>query len=85
MLEAGVLESMRAAVQAPVIMMRKNRLGTKDCLRSESDYRTNLKAELEVRLLHQKADHLLTHRLQRLLEIQAFQLELIEEVSKHAG
>lgn len=74
-----------AAVQAPVIMMSQNRLETKDRLRSESDYRTNLKAELEVRLLHEKVDHLLTHQWQRLLEIQALQLELMEELSKQAG
>lgn len=74
-----------AAVQAPIIMMSQNRLETRDRLRSESDYRTNLKAELEVRLLHEKVDHLLTHQWQRLLEIQALQLELMGEVSKQAS
>jgi uncharacterized membrane protein len=40
--------SMLAAVQAPIIMMSQNRQDAKDRLRSELDYRVNLKAELEV-------------------------------------
>jgi CRP/FNR family transcriptional regulator, cyclic AMP receptor protein len=45
--------SMLAAIQAPVIMMSQNRQDSKDRLRSELDYRVNLKAELEVEeLLH---------------------------------
>jgi uncharacterized membrane protein len=40
--------SMLAAVQAPIIMMSQNRQDTKDRLRSELDYRVNLKAELEI-------------------------------------
>ncbi len=40
--------SMLAAIQAPVIMMSQNRQDAKDRLRSELDYRVNLKAELEV-------------------------------------
>lgn len=40
--------SMLAAIQAPVIMMSQNRQDAKDRLRSELDYRVNLKAELEI-------------------------------------
>ena len=40
--------SMLAAVQAPIIMMSQNRQDVKDRLRSELDYRVNLKAELEI-------------------------------------
>ena len=40
--------SMLAAIQAPVIMMSQNRQDAKDRVRSELDYRTNLKAELEI-------------------------------------
>jgi uncharacterized membrane protein len=44
---------MLAAIQAPVIMMSQNRQDAKDRLRSELDYRVNLKAELEIEeLLH---------------------------------
>jgi CRP/FNR family transcriptional regulator, cyclic AMP receptor protein len=40
--------SMLAAVQAPIIMMSQNRQDAKDRVRSELDYRVNLKAELEI-------------------------------------
>jgi CRP/FNR family transcriptional regulator, cyclic AMP receptor protein len=40
--------SMLAAIQAPIIMMSQNRQDAKDRLRSELDYRVNLKAELEI-------------------------------------
>lgn len=68
-----------AAIQAPVIMMSQNRQEAKDRLRSEYDYRVNLKAELEIRQLHEKMDHLLITQWQRLLEIQEMQMELITE------
>ena len=48
-----------AALQAPIIMMSQNRQEEKDRKRSENDYLINLKAELEVRSLHQKIDLLL--------------------------
>ena len=47
-----------AAVQAPIIMMSQNRQEARDRLRSENDYRVNLKAELEISHLHDKVDHL---------------------------
>ena len=46
--------SMLAAIQAPVIMMSQNRQDAKDRLRSEMDYRVNLKAELEIEELLQR-------------------------------
>jgi uncharacterized membrane protein len=70
-----------AAVQAPVIMMSQSRQEAKDRLRSEYDYRVNLKAELEIRHLHEKMDHLLMTQWQRLLEIQEVQTELMEELA----
>lgn len=71
-----------AAIQAPIIMMSQNRQEAKDRLRSEYDYRVNLKAELEVRLLHAKVDQLLTHQWQRLLEIQQLQIDLMENLAE---
>jgi uncharacterized membrane protein len=68
-----------AALQAPVIMMSQNRQEARDRLRSENDYRINLKAELEIRHLHEKLDHLLEHQWQRLMEIQQIQIELMNE------
>jgi uncharacterized membrane protein len=67
-----------AAVQAPIIMMSQNRQGEKDRLRAENDYQVNLKAEIEIRRLHEKIDHLLLHQWQRLLEIQQLQLAVMD-------
>ena len=69
-----------AAVQAPIIMMSQRRQETKDRLRSRNDYQVNLKAELEIRHLHEKVDHLLVKQWQRLAEIQQLQIELLEEI-----
>jgi uncharacterized membrane protein len=71
-----------AAVQAPVIMMSQNRQEAKDRRRSQHDYQVNLKAELEIRQLHEKLDHLLLHQWERLVEIQQVQLELLDELGR---
>jgi uncharacterized membrane protein len=70
-----------AAIQAPIIMMSQNRQEARDRLRSENDYRVNLKAELEIRHLHEKLDHLLQHQWERLVEIQQIQIELMNELT----
>lgn len=71
-----------AAVQAPIIMMSQNRQEAKDRLRSQHDYQVNLKAELEIRHLHEKVDHLLSHQWDRLAQIQEIQLDLLQEMNK---
>ena len=71
-----------AAIQAPVIMMSQNRQEAKDRNRAEHDYKINLKAEVEIRLLHEKVDHMLLHQNKRLLEIQKVQIELMENICK---
>ena len=71
-----------AAVQAPVIMMSQNRQEARDRQRSLHDYQVNLKAELEIRHLHQKIDHLLSRQWERLVEIQEVQMELINQISR---
>jgi uncharacterized membrane protein len=76
----NLLLSTIAALQAPVIMMSQNRQETRDRLRAVQDYKINLKAELEIRQLHQKIDHLLSHQWERLIEIQKIQMELINEL-----
>ena len=68
-----------AAIQAPIIMMSQKRQEAKDRLRALNDYRVNLKAELEIRHLHEKLDHLITRQWQRLAEIQRMQLEIMQE------
>ena len=69
-----------AAIQAPIIMMSQSRQDKKDRLRSNNDYRVNLKAELEIRHLHEKMDHLVTKQWQRLAEIQQIQLEMLQDM-----
>ncbi len=76
----NLLLSCLAAIQAPVIMMSQNRQESKDRIRAEHDYQINLKAELEIRHLHEKLDHLLMHQWERLVEIQQVQIELLEEL-----
>jgi uncharacterized membrane protein len=71
-----------AAVQAPIIMMSQKRQEAKDRLRSLNDYRVNLKAELEIRHLHEKMDHLINKQWQRLAEIQELQLDRMMERRK---
>ena len=72
-----------AAIQAPVIMMSQNRQESKDRVRSMHDYQVNLKAEVEIRRLHDKMDHLLQQQGMRMLEIQQIQMDMMEEISKN--
>ncbi len=79
----NLILSCLAAIQAPIIMMSQNRAEARDRLRAENDYKVNLKAELEIRHLHEKIDHLLRRQYNRLFEIQQIQIELLEEISRH--
>ena len=76
----NLILSCLAAIQAPIIMMSQNRQEAKDRLRASYDYQINLKAELEIRQLHQKLDHLLSRQWERLIEIQEVQIELLNEI-----
>lgn len=76
----NLILSCLAAIQAPIIMMSQNRQEAKDRARATHDYQVNLKAELEIRQLHQKLDHLLSHQWERLVEIQEVQLELLSKL-----
>ncbi len=75
----NLILSCLAAIQAPIIMMSQKRQEAKDRLRALNDYRVNLKAELEIRHLHEKLDHLISKQWQRLAEIQRMQLEIMQE------
>jgi uncharacterized membrane protein len=76
----NLMLSALAAVQAPIIMMSQNRQEAKDRLRGAHDYQVNLKAELEIRQLHQKIDHLLSKQWERLVQIQELQFEIMEDI-----
>src|ERR1700747_1250389 len=78
----NLILSCLAAVQAPIIMMSQNRAEARDRLRAENDYKVNLKAELEIRHLHEKLDHLLRRQYNRLFEIQQIQIELLQEIGR---
>ncbi|MBK9270089.1 MAG: DUF1003 domain-containing protein [Saprospiraceae bacterium] len=78
----NLLLSCLAAIQAPIIMMSQNRQEQKDRLRNEHDYKINLKAELEIKLLSEKIDHLLVHQNRKLLEIQELQTDYLEDLMK---
>ncbi|WDO12214.1 DUF1003 domain-containing protein [Flavobacterium sp. WW92] len=71
-----------AALQAPVIMMSQNRQEEKDRDRAKKDYMINLKSELEIRMLHEKIDHLLLHQEQSIVEIQKVQMDMMEDILK---
>ena len=71
-----------AALQAPVIMMSQNRQEEKDRERAKKDYMINLKSELEIRMLHEKIDHLILHQQQELIEIQKVQIEMMGDIIK---
>ncbi len=69
-----------AALQAPIIMMSQNRQEEKDRERAKQDYMINLKSELEIRLLHEKIDHLIIHQQEELIEIQKVQIEMMNDI-----
>lgn len=71
-----------AALQAPIIMMSQNRQEEKDRMRSENDYLINLKAEMEIRSLHQKINLLLEEQIKTLFQSQAKQFDLLEDMSE---
>ncbi len=69
-----------AALQAPIIMMSQNRQEEQDRIRAENDYLINLKAELEIRALHQKMDLLLEEQIKVLFDSQAKQMEILKNI-----
>ena len=69
--------SMLAAVQAPIILMSQNRQSERDRITAGHDYEVNLKAELEIMLLHDKLDELRRPQWTELLALQAEQMRLL--------
>ncbi len=80
----NLILSCLAAIQAPIIMMSQNRQEQKDRQRAEHDYKINLKAELEIKLLSEKIDHLLVHQNKKLLEIQEMQIDYLEDLLRRS-
>jgi uncharacterized membrane protein len=76
----NLILSCLAALQAPVIMMSQNRQEEKDRDRARKDYMINLKSELEIRMLHEKLDHLIMHQQEELIKIQKIQIEMMNDI-----
>lgn len=76
----NLLLSCLAALQAPVIMMSQNRQEEKDRDRAKKDYMINLKSELEIRILHEKLDHLIMNQQQELIDIQKTQIQMMNDI-----
>ncbi|HQU83842.1 MAG TPA: DUF1003 domain-containing protein [Pyrinomonadaceae bacterium] len=75
--------SMIAALQAPIIMMSQNRQAARDRLDAAHDYEVNMKAEMEIRFLHEKLDDLREQKWLQLVEMQQKQIELLNDILKN--
>lgn len=76
----NLLLSCLAAVQAPIIMMSQNRQEEKDRQQNENDYLVNLKSEIEIRTLHEKIDLLIQEQFKELMDTQAEQIRLLQQL-----
>lgn len=76
----NLILSSLAAIQAPVIMMSQNRQEEKDRERAKKDYMINLKSELEIRMLHEKLDHLILKEQQEVIEIHKVQIDMMNDI-----
>jgi len=77
----NLMLSTLAAIQAPIIMMSQNRQKEKDRMMNENDYLINLKAEMQIRSLHQKMDLLLEEQIKTLFESQKMQLDMLKTIN----
>jgi uncharacterized membrane protein len=76
----NLMLSMLAALQAPVIMMSQHRQTVRDRVAAETDYAVNLKAELEIRALHDKLDTLREAQWAELVRMQQEQIALLQRL-----
>ena len=72
--------SMLASIQAPVILMSQNRQSQKDRINAAHDYEVNLKAELEIMMLHEKVDLLRESQWGELIKMQRDQIKLLRDL-----
>ena len=77
--------SFQAAYAAPFIMMSQNRQQDIDRTAAEHDYEVNVKAELEIELLHQKIDQLREKEVLALSESVKQLIELLRKASAQPG
>jgi uncharacterized membrane protein len=72
--------SMLASIQAPLILMSQNRQSEKDRASAAHDYEINLKAELEIMLLHEKMDSLRDVQWGELITFQQQQIDMLRQL-----
>jgi uncharacterized membrane protein len=77
--------SFQAAYAAPIIMMSQNRQADIDRRAAESDYRINIKAELEIESLHQKLDQIREMEIVRLTDEVRALTELLKQSEANHG
>jgi uncharacterized membrane protein len=65
-------------------MMSQNRKEAHDRRRAENDYMVNLKAEIEIRNLHEKLDALMEEQTHKISEIHQKQMELLETLLQNS-
>jgi uncharacterized membrane protein len=80
----NLMLSFQAAYAAPVIMMNQNRQQDIDRKAAQNDYSINVKAELEIELLHEKIDQLREHEVLKLTEAVRMLSELLEKQASGA-
>lgn len=80
----NLILSCLAALQAPIIMMSQNRIEARDRVRNEYDFKVDMKAEKEIRFLHEKIDHILLHQHQSISELFQLHLDLMQQVQQRA-
>lgn len=70
-----------AALQAPIIMMSQNRLSAKDRSDAKNDYEVNVRAELQIRGLHEKLDSMREEELVRLTRVVELQQRALDALN----
>jgi uncharacterized membrane protein len=68
-------------LQGIFVMMSQNRQAEREKLKSEHAYKVDLKAELEIRILHEKIDHMITHQWQRFMELEQLHIQAIQDLT----
>jgi uncharacterized membrane protein len=76
--------SFQAAYAAPFIMMSQNRQQDIDRQAAENDYHINVKAELEIELLHQKIDQLRETEVLHLTEVVHQLADMLKKAEERA-
>ena len=74
----NLILSCLAALQAPIIMMSQNRLSAKDRSDAKNDYEVNVRAELQIRGLHEKLDSMREEELVRLTRVVELQQQALD-------